>query len=73
MAYPRNKVNMKARTIKEISGSAIPTIPIGTEFTIIWTNLEAKNIGHEFSICKDLPIWEIWNDEFEFLELEKGT
>ncbi len=51
---------MRARTIKEISGHAIPTIPKGTEFTILHT-------GDHHSSCRGLPILSIWNDEYELI------
>lgn len=60
----RTEVNKPAVTIKEISGSRIPTIPVGTEFIITWLGDDKT----AYSICKGLPVNMIWNDEFELLE-----
>ncbi len=51
---------MKAITTKEIKGSAIDTIPVGTEFTI-------TSVLKEYSFCKGLGIFSIWNDEYKII------
>jgi hypothetical protein len=48
---------MRARTIVEIKGSCIETIPVGTEFEIICIN-------SDYSACKGIGITLIWNDEY---------
>jgi hypothetical protein len=52
---------MKARTIKEISGERIATIPVGTEF-------EVSRIGKFYSHCNVLPINTIYNHEYEIID-----
>lgn len=59
----RKQINARAITIKEISGKCIQTIPVGTPFTITWFSDE---IGG-YSICNDLGITSIYNDEFKLL------
>ena len=53
---------MKAKTIKEISGNCIPTIPVGTEFTIV---VIVKDYG--YATCSGLPVSSVWLDEFVLL------
>jgi hypothetical protein len=60
----REEVSLEAVTIKEISGTAIETIPIGTKFVITWIDFNKKNLPYEHSMCSGLDISEIWNDEF---------
>lgn len=49
---------MKARTIVEINGPALPApIPAGTLFTI-------KHRGDKWSSCTGLGVTLIWNDEY---------
>lgn len=52
-------IKYKAKTIKEIKGSGIPVIKVGTKFIITY-------YGEQYSSCEKLPIHKIWNDEFEF-------
>ena len=49
-----------AITTKEISGSRIPTIPVGTRFEV----LVLGNSKQSYSSCRGLPINLIYNDEF---------
>lgn len=51
----------KAITIKEITGSSIETIPIGTEFEVTY-------IHKRWSCCYGLGITQIWNDEYKLKE-----
>lgn len=53
----------KAVTIKEISGTQIPTIPKGTEFLVL-VNGQSKY----YKSCKGLPINSVWNNEFRLTE-----
>ena len=55
--------DMKAITVKEITGACISTIPIGTEFEIVCI-LEK----YKYATCKRLPITLIWNDEYILLK-----
>ena len=63
----------KAITTKEIRGSKIPTIPIGTEFEII-TVVEdsaaaaSASRSYAYAICKGLPVTAIWEHEYKILE-----
>lgn len=59
--YERKPDNLKARTIVEISGECIETIPVGTEFVVTYYN-------HFFSSCTGLGITSVYNCEFEFIE-----
>ncbi len=54
------RVEVQAVTTREITGACIPTIPMGTQFTLI-----AK--GNVYSSCKGIPINLIWNDEFDII------
>ena len=56
---------MKAITVKQISGSCIPTIEIGTEFEID-TVVEDRG----YATCKGLPVTAVWEHEYKIL---KGT
>jgi len=73
MGNKRVQVNYKARTIVEISGTAIETIPVGTEFTIVWIDMENYIKDHEnpfcpsYSVCTGLGISDIYNNEFEIV------
>ena len=51
---------MRAKTIVEISGACIKTIPAGTVFEVI-------HRGPVYSSCRGLGITEIWNDEYELI------
>ena len=54
-----------AVVIKEITGSCIPTIPVGTRFTIVCYKGHANT---NFSaVCEGLPISLIWLNEFEYV------
>lgn len=55
--------DMKGRTIVEISGSCIETIPVGTVFEVTFR-------GPEYSSCRGLGITSIWNDEYELIKEE---
>jgi hypothetical protein len=52
-------MDMKAKTIKEIRGSCIPTIPVGTEFTVV-----AVVAGYGYATCLGLAVSSVWLDEF---------
>ena len=65
----REKVDLKAVTIKEISGAAIKTIPVGTEFTVTyWDSSGKTGWGCGWSVCSGLEVSDIWNDEFKFID-----
>lgn len=51
-----------ARTIKEISGARIETIPIGTEFEITYFVLDYGYVN-----CHGLHISSVWLDELEII------
>lgn len=55
---------MKAKTIVEISGHCIPTIPVGTEFEVSLIS------DHGYALCKGLPVSSVWKDEYTFIDLE---
>jgi hypothetical protein len=57
------KLNRKARTVKEISGRCIATIPVGTEFTILY-----RGENPAYSTCTGLRVSSVWNDEYEFID-----
>lgn len=57
-------IKKKAITTKEIKGNSIETILVGTEFII-------TNYHRNYSYCKGLAIFSIWNDEFKFLDREQ--
>lgn len=59
----QDSLNLRAVTTVEISGECIPTIPVGTEFTIF-----AIGKIHS-SVASGLPINQIWNDEYSLLEV----
>jgi hypothetical protein len=64
--YPDNQPDppkRKAVTIKEISGTCIETIPIGTEFLI--THVLSPDL--DYSFCEGLDINSIWNEEYKFI------
>jgi hypothetical protein len=53
----------RAITIKEITGSCIPTIPVGTSFEVqVVVKSSKRNYG--YSTCKGLPVSSVWNDEY---------
>lgn len=54
---------MKAKTIVEISGRCIETIPAGTEFTII-----AFVPDYAYATCRGLGVSSIWNWEYELIK-----
>ena len=56
----RKPDNLKARTIVEISGECIETIPVGTKFVVTYLN-------YFFSSCSGLGITSIYNCEFEII------
>lgn len=56
-------------TVKEISGLTIPTIPVGTVFTIDRVGPDFPGYTH----CKYLPITTVWNDEFEIIKEKEQT
>lgn len=56
----------KAITVKEISGNCIKTIPIGTGFEVA-----VHKHRNGYRSCRGLGITSIFNDEFEFVDVEK--
>lgn len=52
---------LPATTTKEIIGTAIKTIPIGTSFKISYIHLD-------WSVCTGLEIDQIWNDEYKLCQ-----
>lgn len=58
----REPDNFKARTIIEISGECIETIPVGTEFIITYYN------DFLYSSCTGLSVSLIYNNEFKLIE-----
>jgi len=74
MSGTREEVNLKAITKVPISGSAIKTIPAGTEFTITHMNIKEyadrsdSNYNSGSSACTGLGVTEVWNNEFDLLE-----
>jgi hypothetical protein len=76
MGGTRIPVRIKAITTKEISGSAIETIPVGTEFMITWINIDDykaaqnnkyNNSYNSYSCCEGLGVSDIWNNEFKLI------
>lgn len=62
----RIEVNRKARTVVDITGMAMVTIPTGTEFVVTWY-AESGSHSRPSSVCKGLDISFVYNDEFEFI------
>jgi hypothetical protein len=61
-------LNLKARTVKEITGSVIKTIPIGTEIVIKHGDPEKFGVGWEYSFVTGLEeINMLWDDEFSII------
>lgn len=58
---PEEPKEKKAVTIKEITGSAIETIPAGTEFTVTY-------IHEGWSCSYGLGVTQVWNDEYKLIE-----
>ena len=54
----------KAVLIKEITGSKINTIPIGTEFEVVVNMIK----GIDYSSCRGLPVNQVYNNEFKLIE-----
>ncbi|MBE7474355.1 MAG: hypothetical protein HS114_34930 [Anaerolineales bacterium] len=54
---------IKARISQEINVAAVPTITVGTEFTV---SLIKPVEG--WSRCEGLPVYTVWNFEYELLE-----
>lgn len=53
----------KAKTLKEISGVCIPTVPKGTDFEVVEI---VKDRG--YATCKGLPVSSLWLEEFSLVE-----
>ena len=51
---------MKAKTIVEISGHCIDTIPAGTIFDVI-------TVGTHYSTCSNLGVSSVYNNEYVLL------
>jgi len=56
-----SSVERKAKTVVEISGSAIETVPAGTEFIVIGDE------SNSYFACRGIGISSIWKDEFVFI------
>lgn len=54
----------KARTIKEIKGNMIETIPVGTEFFVVY---EITN--RFYATCEGLGVNSVYLNEFEYTDL----
>lgn len=61
---------LRAKTIREISGNRIQTIPIGTEFLVTFYNIDSLSYSSCTGLNNNNPpfgITLIYNDEFEFI------
>ena len=60
-------MNQHAITTVDISGREMQhDIPAGTTFQI-------GNVGSDYTTCYGLPITQIWNSEYEILDVGQGT
>lgn len=60
--YTKPRPKFKARTIKEIKGNCIETIPTGIEFEVY----ELNTMG--YATCEGLGVNSIWKNEYEIID-----